>query len=412
MSNFRLSLTIWFVVLSSIVYIILGAVGFAAFRASISDSIDEELRVLASEFGHAVDLDAEKPRFRDWARTLKTDPVRGLATIQLYDSEGRLLEEFGPKAERRLYKKIGEMRDGSKNYRVSFTPLTADGKVVGYLQFELSAASRDQSLERLLLISLLLGPCVVLGLGLSSYYVAGLAARPLQENLENMRRFIADAGHELNTPLSIVRAKTESLERKLHEPLSSELTASVRALGRMEAVVENLMYLSELDARTLKREDKEVVDLTWLCAQIVDDFEMRYEDKGIALTLDAGEPISVLVERDSLYRAISNLVENAWRYTESGSVRVGCHRRGDKVEVVVADTGIGVPSESRQKIFERFYRVDRSRSRQSGGVGLGLSIVKAIAEKHGGSVALESHGQGSTFILTLPREPVGVGLLS
>lgn len=407
MINFRLSLTLWFVLLSSIVYISLSMLGFAAFKASISDSIDEELRILASEIGHAVDLAQEKPHFRDWARTLKTDPGKGLATIQLFDTEGNLLEEFGPKTAHRLHKRFGELKEGDKNYRVSFTPLISDGNTVGYLQFELSAAGRDQSTERLFLISLLLGPCVVIGLGVSSYIVSGLAAKPLQDNLESMRRFIGDAGHELNTPLSIVKAKTESLERKLADnPLVEELSASKRALGRMENVVENLMYLTELDARELKHEQKEMIDLRSLCSQIIDDFEARFVDKNVSLRLLDGDSVQVSAESDSLYRAVSNLVENAWRYTdEGGAVALSCVKRGEKAEIIVADNGRGIPSESQKKIFERFYRVDRSRSRMSGGVGLGLPIVKAIVEKHGGSVAVESSAGGSSFTLSLPREP-------
>lgn len=408
MINFRLSLTLWFVLLSSIVYIGLSMLGFAAFKASITDSIDEELRILASEIGHAVDLAQEKPHFRDWARTLKTDPGKGLATIQLFDSEGNLLEEFGPNTAHRLHKRFGELKEGDKNYRVSFTPLISDGNTVGYLQFELSAASRDQSTERLFLISLFLGPCVVIGLGVSSYIVSGLAARPLQENLESMRRFIADAGHELNTPLSIVKAKTESLERKLVDAsLVDELSASKRALGRMENVVENLMYLTELDAREFKHVQKEMIDLRSLCSQIIDDFEARFAGKNVSLRLLDGDSVQVSAESDSLYRAVSNLVENAWRFTdEGGAVTLSCVRRGERAEIIVADNGRGIPIESQKKIFERFYRVDRSRSRMSGGVGLGLSIVKAIVEKHGGSVAVESSTSGSSFTLSLPREPV------
>jgi signal transduction histidine kinase len=317
------------------------------------------------------------------------------------------LEEFGPKTAQRLHKRFGELKEGDKNYRISFTPLISDGKTVGYLQFELSAAGRDQSTERLFLISLLLGPCVLIGLGVSSYIVSGLAAKPLQDNLESMRRFVADAGHELNTPLSIVKAKTESLERKLaDDPLVEELSASKRALGRMENVVENLMYLTELDAREFKHEQKETIDLRSLCSQIIDDFEARFVGKNVSLRLLDGDALQVSAESDSLYRAVSNLVENAWRYTdEGGAVTLSCVKRGDRAEIIVADNGRGIPIESQKKIFERFYRVDRSRSRMSGGVGLGLSIVKAIVEKHGGSVAVESSAGGSSFTLSLPREP-------
>lgn len=402
-AGFRLSLTAWFVLLSSVVYVGLSILGFAAFKASISDSIDEELKVLASELGHAVELDQQRPRFRDWARTLKTDPARGLATIQLFNRDGKLLEEFGPKAAPIFHKHLGELKADGRSFRVSFTPLTLQGEVVGYLQIILSAAGRDQSTERLFFISLLLGPCLLAGLGVSSYIVSGLAARPLEESLENMRRFIADAGHELNTPLSIVRARTESLERKF-PGAADELAASIRALGRMETVVENLMYLTEMDAREPLGAGSESIDLKSMCSQIVDDFDARFAGKNVSLNLLECDDVQVAGDSESLYRAVSNLVDNAWRYTESGAVTLSCHKRADFADIVVADTGPGIPPESQAKIFDRFYRVDKSRSRTSGGVGLGLAIVKAIAEIHGGTVTLESGPGGSKFTISLPRE--------
>lgn len=397
---FRLRIAIWFVVLSSIIYVALTALGVAGFVTGTSQTIDEQLRVLASEFGHAVAIEGDKPSFRDWARAVKTDPSRGLASIQLFDGAGNLMEEFGPRLGTRLLKYSGEYKQDGVSYRCLYTPLTLGPKTVGYLQFELPTTSRDQSIERLLFIACLIAPCVLVGLGATSYFVAGLAAKPLSDNLDNMRRFIADAGHELNTPLTIARAKIESFEKSPATP--GDIESLMRSIKRMEIIVEDLMYIAELDTR--EKLELANVDLADIAAQIYDDFEVRFQDKGIHFNLEkaANQKLMVTGERELLYRALSNLTENALRYTPSGgTVSLKLAMKEGNVLIRVTDNGIGVPPESREKIFERFYRVDKSRSRESGGVGLGLSIVKSIVEKHKGTVTLEALEPGSCFTVSL-----------
>jgi Signal transduction histidine kinase len=229
--------------------------------------------------------------------------------------------------------------------------------------------------------------------------------KPLEKNLESMRDFIADAGHELHTPLSLARAKVEALQSEVDK---EELNAIGRSVERMEKIVDGLMYLTEIDARETPSGGQSH-NIKSMLEQIVDDFENRYNNKGVSLNLEVQSASSLTAESafllrcdpELMYRAVTNLVENALRYTEpGGQVIVGLALSGDSLKVSVRDTGVGIPAECQSRIFERFYRVDKSRSRASGGVGLGLSIVKSICIKHKGSVSVESSpGRGSCFTM-------------
>jgi signal transduction histidine kinase len=416
--SFRLKLTTYFVVLSLIVYVLIAVCAVLFFRGVLTKVLDDRLYMLASEVGHAIDIvqneadsrnSAVVPRLRDWKRRVTTDPVRGLASAQLFDREGKLLESFGPHSVKRFFKRAGEVMEDGVEYRVLYTPLKLKSEIVGFVQVDTLTQSRDSSVESLVITLCLLGPFVVIGLGAISYYVSGIAAEPLLVNMAAMRRFIEDAGHELNTPLSIVRAKSEALERRLDAAGVSvpEAEATLRSVARMEKIVSDLMYLTELDTALIANQF-ELIDVSTLLLHLGEDFEARFSVKNVGFAVASGEHlrgehIRVRGEPDALYRALSNLTENALRYTDSGHVKIGAQAAHGQVVITIEDTGIGIPAESLERLFERFYRVDKSRSRASGGVGLGLSIVKTIVEAHRGSLSVVSEvNKGTTFTVTLP----------
>jgi signal transduction histidine kinase len=407
--TFRLKLTIYFVAISVIVYVLISACAVAFFKGVQTKSLDDRLYMLASEVGHAIDLsdgrDGQKPRLKDWHRHVTTNPVRGLASAQLFDIDGNLLEAFGPDGLHHFFKCAGEVKEDSHTYRVFYTPLKVKDRVVGYVQVNTATGDRDSSIASLLSTLCLVGPLVVIGLGLTSYYVSGIAAEPLLKNVAIMRRFIEDAGHELNTPLSVVRAKNEAIEHRLAVAglPAPEIEAALRSVGRMEKIVTDLMYLTELDTEPLSGRF-EIIDVAVLLRQLNDDFGARFQEKDVLLTINTDVQAKIHGEVDSLYRALSNVTENALKYTDKGAVEVKAFTEPGRVAISVVDTGIGIPEESRNRIFERFYRVDKSRSRASGGVGLGLSIVKLIVEGHKGNISVVSEsGLGTQFILSFPQ---------
>jgi signal transduction histidine kinase len=401
----RWRLAALFVALSSVVYVSLTLFSLVIFHTMMMTALDNELRGYASSFGHAIDLKGDTPYFRDWIRTVRTEPARSLITIQLYDKNKRLLENYGPNGYAQLLPSAGSVDFNGRQLLVRTTELTRNNRLVGYMQLELPTNPVDEATHKFGLTMAVTAPLVLAGLAVVSLVVSGQVARPFIKSMNMLRRFVADAGHELNTPLSIMQARMDSLSKKLNKQNVStdELLPIERSLEHMGKIVRDLMLLTEVEGPLAARTLQAPIDLDALVSKEMEDFRDRFAAKQIELRYEPA-PAHVPGFADALQRLLSNLLENALRYTDSGGhVSVQLRRTEKNVVLVVADNGIGIPSESLSLIFDRFYRVDKSRSRESGGVGLGLSIVKAIAEAHKGSVAVQSKlGEGSTFTVTLP----------
>jgi two-component system phosphate regulon sensor histidine kinase PhoR len=232
--------------------------------------------------------------------------------------------------------------------------------------------------------------------------------------LESIRReFVANVSHELKTPLSSIKAYTETLRNgAIHDPETSE-----RFLGRIEEQTERLTRLI-MDMLMLARIESdhqafEIVSLDVLpvVQKCVEDYRSAAESKRIVLLAEAegGSPHAAAVcrvraDREGLRAIFDNLLDNAIKYTpEGGNVSVIWRSNGSMAQIAVRDSGIGIRPDDQERIFERFYRVDKARSRELGGTGLGLSIVKHLAQSMNGTVAVESEmGKGSVFTVELP----------
>lgn len=229
--------------------------------------------------------------------------------------------------------------------------------------------------------------------------------------LDRVRRdFVANVSHELKTPVAGIRALAETASTALGADDLDTATRFVERLGvesaRLAGLVSDLLDLSRVEAGadlTLT-----TIDIHLLLAEAADRARSVAEVKELELVIQRSE-VKLQADAAQLGMAIKNLVDNAVRYSEHGKIELTADRRGASVAIAVADQGIGIPSDELSRIFERFYRVDKGRSRSSGGTGLGLAIVRHIAENHGGSVDVTSElGVGSTFTLVLPaRAPNG-----
>jgi two-component system OmpR family sensor kinase len=307
-----------------------------------------------------------------------------------------------------------------------------------------SLKSVDSTLHRLVLIELLVTAAVLAALTALALWVVRLGLRPLRaieataaaitagdltrrvehadERTEvgrlglalnvmlgrieasdrRLRRFVADASHELRTPLAAVRAYAELFTRgaeRRPDDLARSMSGISRESERMSVLVEDLLLLARLDeGRPLEREP---VELDAVVGEAVDTAHAVEPQRPIRL--DA-EPVTVVGDRDRLRQIVDNLLANARAHTPPDTaVHVTVGRQNGAAVIEVADSGPGLAPEELQRVFERFFRADPSRSRASGGVGLGLSIVAAVAEAHGGSVAATSEpGRGATFRITLP----------
>jgi two-component system phosphate regulon sensor histidine kinase PhoR len=220
------------------------------------------------------------------------------------------------------------------------------------------------------------------------------------------RELTANVSHELRTPLTSIKGFAETL---LAGAMSDEaacrrfLTIIDSEAGRLMKLVDDLMDLSRLESRVVSFEPTEV-RLDELVAEALSRMRPQAEGHRIQLRAAGTEPVTVLADRDRILQVITNLLDNAIKFTpEGGAVDVAVGRNGLEGLVSVADTGRGIPADDLSRIFDRFYRVDRSRSREAGGTGLGLAIAKHIVEAHGGRITAASRiNRGSTFTFTLP----------
>jgi heavy metal sensor kinase len=227
----------------------------------------------------------------------------------------------------------------------------------------------------------------------------------LDDAFQHNRRFLADASHELRTPLTILRSELEAVVRR--PDLVPELRATAGDLldevERLTRIVENLFALSRLDAGQAHTAHARF-DLAKLVATTSEQMCLLAEDKGLALTCDAPAPVPIEGDPARIKQVVVNLLDNAIKYTPAGgTVKLGVSARAGEAVLEVADSGIGIPPEAVPRVFDRFFRVDAARSREVGGAGIGLSIVKAICTAHNGRVEVESAvDRGSCFRVRLP----------
>jgi signal transduction histidine kinase len=404
----RQRIALWCVGLSALVYIIPTLFGFVFFYYSLTAALDHELRNMESSLGHAVDFKSGLPRFREWARVLQTNPARSLTTIQLYDASEHLLEHYGAPGVNRLVRNSHEVEDDGRKMRVEMTPLLdPQGKTVGYLQFQIPTRDRDAAVKQFAWVMALIAPIVLTGLGICSYFVSDKATIPIQQTIDLLRQFISDAGHELNTPLSIVNACAESLEHKLAKQgiEAKEITTIASSSERMQSIIDDLMLLAALETPLHNESHTDKIAASEFINESIDEFSIKFEQKKIELKGHIETDAIIRGDEFRLRTMLNNLLENALRYTDAGGkVDVAATLQNNSLRITVSDTGIGIPAENLPFIFDRFYRVDKSRSRSSGGSGLGLAIVKAIAEAHRGSIEVTSSRPGTMFTVTLPAE--------
>ena len=232
-----------------------------------------------------------------------------------------------------------------------------------------------------------------------------------EKRVETIKKdFVANVSHELRTPLASIKGYSETLldgGMEDQKTLREFLRVIDRHATRMARLIDDLLILSRLESHqmTIVSAPVDIRDLVLTTAK---GFEKQAGDKGIRMAYGVPEGLpKVLGDRDRLEQVVVNLLDNAIKYTPSGgTVSVGARKSGDWVRVEIRDTGIGIPADDIPRIFERFYRVDKARSRELGGTGLGLAIVKHIIQGHNGKLQVESTpGKGSVFSFSIRSCP-------
>jgi two-component system sensor histidine kinase BaeS len=224
------------------------------------------------------------------------------------------------------------------------------------------------------------------------------------ERVEQLRKaMVADVAHELRTPLTNVRGYLEALSDGVLSPSPETFAILQQEILRLVRLAEDLLQLAKADAARAHLQ-RQAVSLPALVDEVLDPYRLRFRDKGITAQVQVAPGAErVSADRDRLAQMVGNLAENAWQYTvPGGAVTVYVERVADGIRLTVANTGDGITAEDLPFVFERFYRADKSRSRELGGAGIGLAIVKELAEAHGGSVGATSSAGETRVWFTLP----------
>ncbi len=300
---------------------------------------------------------------------------------------------------------------GDDRVRVWTEPVVVDGKLAGAVQGARGLAEVQHQRRLLLWLSLLgvgLGGLVAVPAGL---FLARRAMRPIEAVFARQQAFVADASHEIRTPLAVIRANAELL-RRLQSPSATDIAEGsgtiLDEVDETSRLVDDLLLLARADEGAQLIELGEV-DLFALAAGAVDAMRPRAEQLALDLGMAGAAPVIVEGDEARLRQVMRILLDNALRYTPAGGkVNVAVVNSADGGRFSVTDTGIGIAPADQSRVFDRFWRADKARTRALGGAGLGLPIARALIDAHGGKIGLESRlGRGTDVWFTIPRKTRG-----
>jgi heavy metal sensor kinase len=452
----RVRLTAWYAALLAVIVVALAAFLVLRLRADLEASIDRDIRAASVLIANGYEQEGTE-EFLD--RTATALPGSG-AAAQVLDPGGRVLLAFGePASGRRLpaarafadalagrsHVMTVVSRDPKERFRAVISPVRRHGRARVLVVAE-SLQSVERSVDQVLLLLLIAGPAALAATAVGGWWLARKALLPvermtsqagqigidrlhdrvavppakdeiahlavtlnamldrLERGVKDKHRLIADASHELRTPLAVMRSELDvSLwTDELPGDARAVLESAREEVDRMSRTVDNLLTLAQVDEGRLELLPARV-DLHEAIESAVRPLRPLAAAKRVRIVVD-GEPYEVQADPQRIHQALTNLVENAIKFSPpDGEVRIAAWRGGEEVGVTVRDQGPGIPADAQAHVFDRFYRVDRARSREVGGSGLGLAICDEVAGAHGGRVWLDSEeGRGSSFTLALP----------
>lgn len=276
------------------------------------------------------------------------------------------------------------------------------------LIIEINETLRNEAQEELVFSLLFVNGIVFLAAVGLSYVLAGITLHPIQEAYEKQKQFFGDASHELRTPLAILQTDLENelanprIKRSEQEHAKSHL----EEVQRMSNIVKDLLLISRLDDQvtTGHKESINVYSLIATAVERLKPYAAQHIIKLVAPNKTPQQPLLISANNEHILQAVSNVIKNAIEYSSSGdTVTVTLDRDSKNVHIDVRDTGIGIKPSEIPKLFDRFYRVEKSRSKTEGGSGLGLSIVQSITQSYGGSISIQSKpGHGTIVRLSFP----------
>ena len=290
-------------------------------------------------------------------------------------------------------------------YRYAVVVHNSQGNgILGVIQLGEPIQGQVRTLQDLLFALILIGVLTLIAAAFGGLFLANRALVPARLALERQQRFIADASHELRTPLTLMRADAEVLLRG--HPLDEDavlLEDIVAEATHMTTLATNMLSLARLDAGR-QHQEHDVVDLRDITTHVIQRANALASQQQVTLRTNSSAPVLIIGDAMLLEQATLVILDNAIKYNHAGgSVTITTCVENEHAQLVIQDTGIGIAANDLAHIGERFYRVDKARSREAGGTGLGFSIARSIVNSHNGTIDLQSiEGEGTTVTITLP----------
>jgi heavy metal sensor kinase len=451
-TTIRQQLTFWYAGSLTVMLLIYAATTYLAVRHEFIEQLDVQLH---DDF---EDAESRLTRSADgrvaWTGTRHHEEEGESRIVEIWSASGEQLLRAGASTSlpRVTLASVGPacsyatvVADGLQ-WRTLTAPIAVDGHA-SVLRVSLSAEPLRRQLWEIFIVLALGLPLVVVLSGLGGYVLARRALAPidhlgaearritaerlherlavrnpsdeigrltqvinetlgrLESSFEQLRRFTADASHELRTPLAVVRGIGEAAvaERRSPAEYGEAIGSMLEEVDRMSSLVDTLLRLSRGDAGTI-RLLREQIDLADVAREAVGSLTILAEERGQTVAVEAAAPVVVGGDRLVLREAVTNVIDNAIKYSPPSSrVRVQAHSAGPDAVLTVLDQGPGIPAEFRERIFDRFFRIDEARSRDHGGAGLGLAVARWAVEIQGGQISVEPAPEGgSVFRITLP----------
>jgi len=409
----RIRLMLWYAGVLALSLVAFALVIYYAAAKGLHDRQDESLRSTAQTVASAyVEEIGEAHSLTKAAEIVLVELTFPNRYVQIIDSNGHSIA-----ASKNLSGTHLTIPPGTVGFvtvddtRVAVVPVSSD-PTLGFAAVAEPLSVLEEGLGQLRRDFFAGVPLVLVLASLGGYILARKSLEPIASMVNEQQRFIADASHELRTPLAVLRGETEvALGRtRTVEEYQESLTLIQEEAERLSRIVEDLFILARQPIQSPTALVKEPVSLTDVVKDCARAAQVLASRKGVRLKLENDSTsIALNADEELIKRMILNLLDNAVKYTpEGGEISLALEKHNGSAEIVVRDTGIGLSQTDQQRVFDRFYRVDKARSRALGGAGLGLSIVRSIVEAHGGNITIDSTPRhGSTFTVSLPLATKG-----
>ena len=419
----RARLLLYYLIVMAAILSVFGTGVYVVFRRSLYQQLDKKLLTLAQSA--TPSFYAVRDRGSKYLNQVEEVPWRDIfnrdrQSLEWFDAEGNLLGRKGlielntsPELGTSFAQdpKTGEVfRTHTLSMLIRKNGEAGPSTLVGFIRATQSNDEIEEAEEELFWILVIGGMLTLILAGLGGSWLTQKAIEPIEASFLQLKQFTADASHELRSPLTAIKASIDVMRNhpeRVHPKDVKKLEAVSGAASQMNQTLEDLLFLARADANTnTPIRDRQLMPLS--LNQILQNcfvlLEHLANEKKIVFQSKFRDEITVLGDAAQLSRLFSNLLENALQYTpDEGRVSLDLYRQNRMAVVSVRDTGIGLAPEQVSKVFDRFWRANKARSRRKGGTGLGLSISKAIAKRHNGRISVTSElNIGTCFLVRLP----------